>query len=111
MRCELEGDHLLYEIKGDLMPIGISDRMDNFSLHEFDIFKGDTFFLFSDGLPDQFGGPSCRKFGYRNFRELLLRNNSLPMAGIKTRLEEGIDEWMGKESQIDDILVIGFRIG
>lgn len=111
MRCEMEGDYLLYEIKGDLMPIGISDRMDNFTFHEFDIFKGDTFVLFSDGLPDQFGGPSNRKFGYRNFRELLLRYNSSPMAEIKVRLEEGINEWMGKESQIDDIMVIGFRIG
>ncbi len=34
-----------------LMPIGINDRMDNFTFHEIDIFKGDSFYLFTDGFP------------------------------------------------------------
>ena len=111
LRCESGGDDLLYEIKGDLMPIGISDRMDNFTLHEIDIFKGDTIYLFSDGFPDQFGGVDDKKFSYRQFREQLLRNNSGTMAEKKIILGNVLDEWMGDNSQIDDILVIGFRIG
>lgn len=111
MRCELGGDELLYEIKGDLMPIGISDRMDNFAFHEIDIFKGDTLYIFSDGFPDQFGGLGNRKFGYRKFREQLLKNNSKSLTENKIILEKVLSEWMGDNSQIDDILVIGFRIG
>jgi serine phosphatase RsbU (regulator of sigma subunit)/Tfp pilus assembly protein PilF len=111
LRCELEGDDLLYEIKGDLMPIGISDKMDNFTFHEIDIFKGDTIYLFSDGFPDQFGGPDNKKFSYRKLREQLLRNNSESMADNKIILGKVLDEWKGDNSQIDDILVIGFRIG
>ncbi len=111
LRCELGGDYKLYEIKGDLMPIGISDRMDNFTFHEIDIFKGDTFYLFSDGFVDQFGGPSNRKFGYRKFREQLLINNSMSLAENKVYLEKILYDWMGDNGQIDDILVIGFRIG
>lgn len=110
LRCESGGEDRLYEIKGDLMPIAISDRMDNYTLHEIDIFKGDTFYLFSDGFPDQFGGRFNKKFGYNKFREQLLRNNSLTMAEHKIMLEKDLNEWMGNESQIDDILVIGFRI-
>ncbi len=111
LRCEMGGDDVLYEIKGDMMPIGISDRMDNFTFHEIDIFKGDTFYLFSDGFPDQFGGQDCKKFGYRKFREQLVRNNSKTMADNKNILEKVLYEWMGNDNQIDDILVIGFRIG
>jgi serine phosphatase RsbU (regulator of sigma subunit)/Tfp pilus assembly protein PilF len=111
LRCESGGDYLLYEIKGDLMPIGISDRMDNFTFHEIDIYKGDTIYLFSDGLPDQFGGQDNKKFSYRKFRELLLRNNSETMADNKIILGKVLDEWTGDNSQIDDILVVGFRIG
>jgi serine phosphatase RsbU (regulator of sigma subunit)/Tfp pilus assembly protein PilF len=111
LRCELGGDDQLYEIKGDLMPIGISDRMDNFTFHEIEIFKGDTIYLFSDGLPDQFGGQDNKKFSYRKFREQLLRNNSKTLADNKIILEKVLYEWMGDNSQIDDILVIGFRIG
>jgi serine phosphatase RsbU (regulator of sigma subunit)/Tfp pilus assembly protein PilF len=111
LRCDLGSDDLLYEIKGDLMPIGISDKMDNYTFHEIDIFKGDTFYLFSDGFPDQFGGPDNRKFGYRRFREQLLKNNSKTLAENRILLEKYLIEWMGANSQIDDILVIGFRIG
>jgi len=110
IRCELSVDDRLYEIKGDPMPIGISDRMDNFIVHEIDIFKGDSFYLFTDGYPDQFGGPYCKKFGYRQFRELLLKSHSRTMPDQKTRLEEEFNEWMGINGQIDDILVVGFRI-
>lgn len=111
LRCDLGGDDQLYEIKGDLMPIGINDRMDNFTFHEIKIFKGDTFYLFTDGFPDQFDGRDSKKYGYRKFREQLLRNNSLTMADNKIILEKVLYEWMGDNSQIDDILVIGFRIG
>ncbi len=107
----LPGDDSLYEIKGDMMPIGIYDRMENFTLHEIDIFKGDSIYLFTDGFPDQFGGPDRKKLGYRQFRETILKSNSMTMADQKNILEKSLTEWMGNNIQIDDILVIGFRIG
>jgi serine phosphatase RsbU (regulator of sigma subunit) len=110
LRSELTGDDRLYEIKGDLMPIGIHDRMENFTTHEINIYKGDSFYLFTDGFPDQFGGRDSKKFGYKQFREHLLKNNSMTMPGQKTSLEKVLKEWMGNNSQIDDILVVGFRI-
>jgi serine phosphatase RsbU (regulator of sigma subunit) len=111
LHFELKGDDRLYEIKGDMMPIGIYDRMEDFTLHEIDIFKGDSIYLFTDGFPDQFGGLDRKKLGYRQFKELLLKNNSETMADQKTILEKSLTEWIGDNSQIDDILVIGFRIG
>jgi serine phosphatase RsbU (regulator of sigma subunit) len=110
VRSELVGDNILYEIKGDLMPIGIYDRMENFTLHEIDIFKGDLIYLFTDGFPDQFGGRDKKKFGYRQFREQLLKISSSKMADQKNVLEGILNDWIGDSSQIDDILLIGFRI-
>jgi len=111
LRCELTGDDRLYEIKGDMMPIGIYDRMEDFTLHEIDIFRGDSIYLFTDGFPDQFGGPDRKKLGYRQFKEQLLKNSSETMADQKKMLEKSLTDWMGANNQIDDILVIGFRIG
>ena len=111
LRCELPGVGRLYEIKGDMMPIGIYDRMENFTLHEIDICNGDSIYLFSDGFPDQFGGTDKKKFGYRQFREHLLKNNPASMADQKKMLEKSLTEWMRDSNQIDDILVIGFRVG
>jgi serine phosphatase RsbU (regulator of sigma subunit) len=100
----------LTEIKGNRMPIGIFDEMDEFTVHEIEISKGDTYYLFTDGFPDQFGGPKRRKFSYKQFRELLLKTQSQLMDDQKYRLEESLNEWMGVSGQTDDILVIGFRI-
>jgi serine phosphatase RsbU (regulator of sigma subunit) len=110
LRSELIGDYRLYEIKGDPMPIGINDKMDSFTFHEIDIYKGDSFYLFTDGFPDQFGGRDNRKFGYRQFRELLLKSNSIAMPEQKAVFEKILIDWMGNNNQIDDILLIGFRI-
>jgi len=103
-------DFVLYELKGDRMPIGIHFRMDNFTIHEVRLHPGDTLYIFSDGFPDQFGGPKGEKFKSKAFKELLLRNSQKSMEEQKKILEKKLEEWMTDYEQIDDILVIGFRI-
>jgi serine phosphatase RsbU (regulator of sigma subunit) len=100
----------LIEVKGDPMPIGITDEMDSFTCHELDIQKDDSFYLFTDGFPDQFGGPNHKKFSYKQFRELLINTKTKTIPDQKLMLEKALYEWMGTSSQTDDILVIGFRI-
>ena len=103
-------DVILSEIKGDRMPIGLSDEMDNFASVEVKIEKGDTFYLFSDGFADQFGGPSHKKFSYRRLREQLIMTRSEALADQKALLEESLHSWMGNNEQTDDIMMIGFKI-
>jgi serine phosphatase RsbU (regulator of sigma subunit) len=100
----------LTEIKGDRMPIGIFDEMGEFKVHEIPVLEGDTYYLFTDGFPDQFGGQKRRKFSYKQFRNLLIKIQPLSMDDQKTFLENSLNEWKGSEGQTDDILVIGFRI-
>ena len=104
-----EADRLI-EIKGNAMPIGIIDEMDNFIFHEIDIYKDDSFYLFTDGFPDQFGGLDHKKFSYKQFREQLIKTVNKTMTDQKLVLEQVLHDWMGKTIQTDDILVIGFRI-
>jgi serine phosphatase RsbU (regulator of sigma subunit)/tetratricopeptide (TPR) repeat protein len=101
---------ILSEIKGDRMPIGLSDEMDNFASVEIRIEKGDTFYLFSDGFPDQFGAPAHKKFSYRQLREQLIMTSRNKMADQKVLLEDALHNWMGNNDQTDDIMMIGFRI-
>jgi serine phosphatase RsbU (regulator of sigma subunit) len=107
---ESAGENRLIEIKGDTMPIGITDEMENFTSHEIDIQKGDIYYLFTDGFPDQFGGPNHKKFSYKQFREQLIKNKTTTMTDQKLILEKVFYEWMGNNNQTDDILVIGFKI-
>ena len=78
--------------------------------HSLKISKGDTFYIFTDGYADQFGGPHEKKFMYRQFRDLLIEIQDKDMHEQKAILEQRIEEWKGDLEQIDDVCVMGFRI-
>ena len=99
----------LTQIKGDKMPVAIHDIMDPFSLHQLYLKQGDTFYTFSDGYVDQFGGPFQKKFLAKNFRDLLLTIQGIPMLEQGTRLDEVFTEYKKGVEQIDDVVVIGVR--
>jgi serine phosphatase RsbU (regulator of sigma subunit) len=73
-----------------------------------------TFYIFSDGYQDQFGGPNGRKLTSKGFRELLQKIHQKPVIEQKDSLVEHLEHWVQhsgkKESQLDDILIIGFRV-
>ena len=81
-----------------------------FESHSIQLLAGDSLYIFTDGLPDQYGGPDFRKYTPRRFRDLLLEIHHHPMAIQKQIIEQSIREWMGTHEQTDDILVIGLRI-
>ncbi len=96
--------------KADKQPIGAYENRKAFTNHRFELQKGDVIYIFSDGYIDQFGGPNGKKFMSRRFREMLLQIHKLHPMEQKEFLNKTIVEWMDKEEQIDDILVIGIRI-
>ncbi len=100
----------LNEVKADKMPIGIhvKDQM-SFTRNEFEYHKGDTFYLFSDGFVDQFGGEDGRKFMTKHFKQLLASIQDKPMPEQKEILDNTLTEWRGEHEQIDDVCVVGFR--
>jgi serine phosphatase RsbU (regulator of sigma subunit) len=101
----------LIELNADKMPIGIYLGIEKpFTNKEIILESGDTFYLFSDGYADQFGGAKGKKFTKKRFKDLLLSLQSQPMNKHKMILETTMDEWLGNEQQIDDVLVIGIRI-
>jgi len=101
----------LEEIKADRMPIGIHRRAkDSFVNHEFELKTGDLVYIFSDGYVDQFGGEDGRKFLSGNFKDLLLANCNKKLSEQRQVLEKTFEEWRGERKQLDDILVIGFKV-
>ncbi len=102
-------DHELAEIKGDRMPVAIHTKMTDFTTHPLTIDKGQTFYIFSDGYADQFGGPKGKKFKYTQFKELLLEIQDKGMLDQKEILDQRFEEWRGDLYQVDDVVVIGVR--
>ncbi|TAG02726.1 MAG: HAMP domain-containing protein [Cytophagia bacterium] len=104
---------LLYEIKGTKQPIGgwnpkLSDR--NYQKHTIEITSSTMFYLLSDGYQDQFGGEKGRKYMIKNMKEVFLEINHLAMDEQQRILAMNFFEWLGKERQIDDVLLMGVRI-
>ncbi len=101
----------LIELHPDKMPVGKHDK-DHlpFSQQEFDLLSNDMIYTFTDGLPDQFGGPRGKKFMYSQFKKLLLANAALSTDDQLKVLKSQLVEWMGDLEQVDDITVIGIRI-
>lgn len=108
------------EIKGDKMPVGgfWGNREESRIFHHKQVKIEDpqntTFYLLSDGIEDQFGGEQGRKFMKKNLRNLLCDMYQKPMEAQKEQLTSIIDDWMQngseKQSQVDDMLMIGFRM-
>jgi serine phosphatase RsbU (regulator of sigma subunit)/CHASE3 domain sensor protein len=97
----------LYEIKGDRY--GIGSENPTFTTIDIDVEKGDTFYLFTDGYADQFGGVDGKKYMSKKFKEHLLEIQSMSMSEQREVLRQTIRDWRGPLEQIDDQLVIGVR--
>ena len=67
------------------------------------------FYIFSDGIIDQFGGESGKKYLTKRFKQLLFEINPLSMREQKDIIKKDFDDWRGDYDQVDDILVIGIR--
>ena len=103
-------NRVLTEIRADSMPVGINAIEENsFTNHVMQLKPGDIVYIFSDGYPDQFGGPDNKKFKYGPLKELLVRVSPLPMDEQCEELDRVITEWKGDEPQVDDMLIFGIQ--
>ncbi|MFC2080594.1 YfiR/HmsC family protein [Bacteroidota bacterium] len=100
----------LTEIKADKMPVAVHETMEPYTNHWIDLKKGDTFYIFSDGFVDQFGGPNQKKFLSKNFKRVLSELQHKSMLEQGAELDKIFEEWRKDVEQIDDVTVIGVRV-
>ncbi len=103
-------------IDADKMPVGYhfhkkdAKFTDKFVEYQDD----DRVYIFSDGYADQFGGEKGRKFSPKRFRQTILEIHELPMEKQKQILDTKFEDWRNspvkKFRQLDDVLVIGFKL-
>lgn len=103
----------LTEYKGDRKAIGgipLGNKPENnFTNYVIPFEKGDKIFFFSDGLPDQLGGPNEKKYSPARIREQIVNNNSFNMQQYHDLFEKDYQDWKGDGKQIDDVLLIGIE--
>lgn len=100
----------MIEYKPDRQPIGKFDNPTNFKTHKIQLKKGDKFYIFSDGLADQFGGEKGKKLKTGKMRELIMAQQSNSMHMQYDIMDKFFDLWKGSLEQVDDICVIGVSV-
>lgn len=106
----VNGDYRLFEIKGDKQPIGTHWEEKPFRTTSVYLREEDSFYMFSDGYIDQFGGENRKKFKSMNFKKLLLSVQEEGMDSQRNTLEQTFDQWRGPYEQLDDIIVLGIKV-
>ncbi len=100
----------LIEFEANRYPIGFyGDAKKEFNTQHLNIKKDDTFYLFTDGYCDQFGGEQKKKFNRKRFKELLLTAQGMEMNEQESFLQYALNNWKQDEQQVDDVLVMGIK--
>jgi len=97
-------------LSSDKMPVGKGERTEHFRLYTIDYKPGDSIYIYTDGYPDQFGGPKGKKFKYRQLEELLLRHATESLDEQRQILKATLEAWQGRLEQVDDVCVMGLRV-
>ncbi len=110
-----KGELIQYE--ADRMPIGAYLQLNKpFTNNIIDIEPGDTIYLYTDGITDQFdASENPTKFNAPRLRNMILANQHQPLSQQRIIFERTFDEWRtSKETgemvhQTDDMLFVGVR--
>lgn len=108
-----EGELIVF--KGDRKAIGglanARRAETDFTTNQFNLRKGDKFFIFSDGLTDQLGGPDGTKYSPSRVRDILLENPGFTIGQFHDYIKKDFGQWLAGNFQLDDVLLIGIEIG
>ncbi|MDQ3191511.1 MAG: SpoIIE family protein phosphatase [Bacteroidota bacterium] len=99
----------LSEYKSSKLTIGAASTTTSFHEQEIELKEGDSFFIYSDGYADQFGGERNKKYNVTRLKALLTSMALLPAIKQKELFSSTLKKWKGDFEQVDDILVIGIQ--
>ncbi|MBN2611341.1 MAG: SpoIIE family protein phosphatase [Bacteroidales bacterium] len=82
----------------------------NFQDEGIQLSPGDLIYMFSDGYPDQFGGPMGKKFKMVRLKSLLEDINKKPMEEQYNHVKNTFNLWKDAFPQVDDVLFMGIKL-
>ncbi|MBX7094859.1 MAG: SpoIIE family protein phosphatase [Flavobacteriales bacterium] len=100
------------EYKGNRTAIGwvSGNQVPHFTQFRISLNEGDRFYMFTDGLADQFGGADESKFKHKKVVELIHSIQEEEMSKQGPIIEETFDVWKGEVFQVDDVCLLGWEV-
>lgn len=106
-------DRQLIRYEGERLPVGGAQfKYKPYRSTRIDLLLGDRFYLFTDGITDQFGYDEegrKRKFTPVRLQEWIVINHSTSLRRQEQILARLLSEWQGKEEQLDDLTLLAFE--
>lgn len=100
-----------YYIKGNRSSVGGETVQEKyFDDQEYYLNEGDIIYMFSDGLPDQFGGTDGKKMKVARLKSLIGDISRMPLKEQEESLGKFYRDWKGSYEQVDDILFMGIQV-
>lgn len=81
-----------------------------FETFDYQLMKGDKIYMFSDGYPDQFGGPLGKKFKMVRVKNMLRDIHEKTMEEQYNYIKNNFEIWKEDNDQVDDVLFMGIEI-
>ena len=81
-----------------------------FETNEYQLSRGDQLYMFSDGYPDQFGGPLGKKFKMVRLKNMLRDIHEKPMEEQYNYIKNNFELWKEEHPQVDDVLFMGIEL-
>jgi serine phosphatase RsbU (regulator of sigma subunit) len=99
------------KISGDPRSVGGYQREEKryFTNHSIDLTENLSLYLTTDGYFDQMDG-NFKKFGQRNFVDLLLKVEGDPSEKQQQTLLSALEQHQKEQDQIDDICILGLKL-
>lgn len=104
---------VLTELKGDKITLGqdpFGREIPKFTVHKYQLQTDDVIYSFTDGLPDQIGGPNRKKYKVGALKNQLSMISDLPLIEQRIEIKSILANWQGENPQLDDILIMGVKV-
>lgn len=103
-------NRVLKILKGDKQHAGYCENPVPFTTHTVELNGTETFYLFSDGFADQFGGEAGKKYKTSAFKTLIEQSCELPLNEQREKINASFHTWKQDLEQVDDVCIIGIRV-
>jgi serine phosphatase RsbU (regulator of sigma subunit) len=99
------------QIKGQKIAVGEGKlkSKEEINVVQIEANADNTFYIGSDGLFDQPGGPLSIPFGFKAFKQIILENHNGKLSDISEKVWNAFEEYRGDEVRVDDIQLISFK--
>jgi len=100
----------VFELKGSKKSLGYVTKAhpQSFDVHEVSLIDKPTFYMFSDGLTDQIGGPKKIMYGKKRIIRKINETDSLDLT--IQNISQDFEQYQGDNKRRDDISLFGFQI-